>query len=177
MSATCSTNGPWSRNKATRFIDANRVALAAPARLEIVRGHRRAVGEPGTLAQRDCPRAPVGVQTPRRGKRRAHPSQAINGDQRFVELAEQQALAVVRRARCVCGIDGVRQANDRNGVTSRGDERAVIGLNRRWLGPGINRWNRNDRRGRACAARRDRLNADDAPEGGEFSDPVHAFCP
>ena len=106
-------------------------------------------------------------------------SQAIDGDQRFVQLAEEQALAVVRRARRVGWIDAIAEANRGNGFTRRRDERAGIGFNRgrRRLRRAIGFRHGNHHRGRMCTARRDRLKADDEAECGQSLEHLHSCGP
>src|SRR5687768_16276666 len=94
-------------------------AIIAPTRANVARAERCSVSEFGILRQSDKPRTAVGVQTPRRRERRADASQAINCDERFVELSKKQALAFVRRARRMCWIDAIGQADRFNGFTCR----------------------------------------------------------
>src|SRR5438034_3285942 len=102
-------------------------AVSGPARPHVSRRERRAVGETGVLPQCDDPGTAVWVDLPRGWEAGTHTSMAIHSDQRVVELAEQQSLALVRRVGCVRWIDSVAEGNGRNRFTRFSDQRTVDG--------------------------------------------------
>jgi hypothetical protein len=126
------------------------VAAAAPARAHVGRRDWRPVREPGVLAQREQPRASVGVEAPGRGQAGFHATMAVDPDQRLVHLAEQQALAFVGRAGRVRGFDSVPERYGLNRLARLGEYGAValVSVDRRkhWWRRCSRRWSRSWRR-------------------------------
>src|SRR5687768_10667835 len=63
--------------------------VAHPTGADVGRGHRRAVGETGVLAQREDPGLPVCVEPPGLCESWPDASLAVDSNQRLVELTEQ----------------------------------------------------------------------------------------
>ena len=118
-------------------------AVTSPTRPHVSRRDRRAVGEPGVLPQCDDPGTAVRIELPRRCQAGTDTSMAIRSDQRLVELAEYQSLALVRRMGCVRWIDWVAEANGRDRFARFSDQRTVGGS-----GLGTERRRRRSRRWR-----------------------------
>src|SRR5687768_7629186 len=100
-------------------------AVTRPARSNLSRRDCRAVGETGTLSQGEDPGTSVRIEPPGCGEAGSHTSIAVHSNQRFVELTEQQSLAVVGRARCIRRIDAVAEGNGGNRLARFSNQRAI----------------------------------------------------